>query len=360
MGVAAHNIGAAEARFGPGELRRLAAKLGLPLVSANVCDSAGRAVAEPVRIVTCGAGSAGGTRRRVALLGVLGEQFATTDLQVAPARQAVLDMLPKLAGKYDALVVLAYLPEDQLRQLADAVPEADAVIGGPTGQPISPKPAGPVLLCSATRDGKFLARLDAPGPDTGPRWSGSIVELNGQFADDPAQAANIDRYRRELAEADFTAGQNVLCPRAAGAAAGAVCRCRNGRLPKVPRGRLCVVAEVEACRGMAIAGGQRGDRRSRLPALPRDRLRLARRLRLAAAERQSARGRLRELPWSLPGPRAGARGTHGLFRRARNQCTACHDRENSPKFDYDAYWKKIAHGEKTGKGEKSEKGRTGR
>jgi hypothetical protein len=34
------------------------------------------------------------------------------------------------------------------------------------------------------------------------------------------------------------------------------------------------------------------------------------------------------------------------FTQAKNHCTGCHDRENSPKFAYDKFWSKIAHGEK--------------
>jgi 2',3'-cyclic-nucleotide 2'-phosphodiesterase (5'-nucleotidase family) len=36
------------------------------------------------------------------------------------------------------------------------------------------------------------------------------------------------------------------------------------------------------------------------------------------------------------------RGT-GWAAKARTSCTACHDADNSPDFDYDTYWAKIAH-----------------
>ena len=48
-------------------------------------------------------------------------------------------MTSKHRGAYDALVVLAYLPVDELNALAAALPEADAVIGGPTGQAVEPQ-----------------------------------------------------------------------------------------------------------------------------------------------------------------------------------------------------------------------------
>ena len=344
MGVAAHNIGAAEARFGPAELRRLAAKLGVPLLSANVRDGSGQLVAEPVRFV-----SAAG--RRVALVGVLSERYATAELQVSPPQQAVLEALRGVAGKYDAAIVLAYLPEDELRQLADALPEADVVVGGPTGQPISPKQIGPTLLASATNKGKFLARLDAPALGSADRWTGSIVELNEQFADDAQQMTNIEALPRGVGPARFRAAADRLCRAAAGRFAEGVRGGRRRSVPKVPRGGLPGVAEIETCRGLEIARSERGTRRSRLPALPHDRLRAAGRVCLGAAKRGDGERRLRKLPRPLASATCAKPDVHTpYFAQAKDHCTGCHDRENSPKFDYDKYWEKIRHGQKAKRG----------
>jgi Cytochrome c554 and c-prime len=131
----------------------------------------------------------------------------SAELQVTPPRQAAIEALRGVAGKYDAAIVLAYLPEDELRQLADALPEADAVIGGPTGQPISPKQIGPTLLTSATNKGKFMAQLDAPAFGSADRWKGRIVELNERYADDPDQKRGVDRFHVELGRIDFAPSQ---------------------------------------------------------------------------------------------------------------------------------------------------------
>jgi hypothetical protein len=37
----------------------------------------------------------------------------------------------------------------------------------------------------------------------------------------------------------------------------------------------------------------------------------------------------------------GATGFHA--KPARESCVECHDASNSPHFDYDSYWKAIAH-----------------
>jgi len=40
---------------------------------------------------------------------------------------------------------------------------------------------------------------------------------------------------------------------------------------------------------------------------------------------------------------AGGRNRFGLLPMTREGCVVCHDKMNSPRFDYDTYWPKIAH-----------------
>jgi hypothetical protein len=343
MGVAAHNIGAAEAKFGPAELRRLAAKLGVPMLSANAHDRSGQLVAERVRLLSVAG-------RRLALVGVLSARYATGELHVSPPRQAAIEALRGVADKYDAAIVLAYLPEDELREFADDLPEADVVVGGPTGQPISPKEVGPALLCSATSKGKFLARLDAPALGSADRWSGSIVELDGQFSDDDQQISNVDAFRKELAERDFAPEQ-------------------TGFVEPLP---------ADVPKGFAVAGDKACKK-----CHDEDCRELRKSKHAAAWEALKAKGahvdpdcqRCHTTGYGLPGGFAsvrrdaamvniGCESCHGpsqahaaksdvhtpYFGRAKDHCTGCHDRENSPKFDYDKYWEKIRHGQKASEG----------
>jgi hypothetical protein len=339
LGIAAHNLGAAEARFGPAELRRLAAKLAVPLLSANVRDAAGRLVAAPMRTLWAGG-------RNVALIGVLAERYATVDVQVTPPRQAVLDVLRGAAGKFDAAIVLAYLPDDELRQLAEALPEVDVVIGGPTGQPISPKLVGPTLLCSATNKGKFLARLDAPALGAADRWTGAIIELNDKVADDARQIANIGGFRAELARRDFAPQQTSFAepmpaglPKGFAVAGTAACqKCHDedyqswrksghaAAWKSLHEKGAHVDPECQRCHttGYGLPGGFISPRRSAA---------------LVAVGCESCHG-----PSQGHVTQPAVRTAH--FAQAKNSCTGCHDRENSPKFAYDKYWAKIAHGER--------------
>src|SRR5581483_6491705 len=128
---------------------------------------------------------------RVAFAGVLSRRFAGPGVQIDEPREALLKVIVDARGRYDTLVVLAYLPEEELRQLAAALPEADAVLGGPTGQSIPPQALGPTLLAAATNKGKFLVALEAAPPGTRPAWAGRVAEMGPDLADDPGQLANL-------------------------------------------------------------------------------------------------------------------------------------------------------------------------
>lgn len=334
MGVAAHNIGAAEARLKPRDLIRLAGEADVPLVSANVRGADGRLLTAPVRLIKAGG-------RTLALIGVLAPRWAAGTLSADPPRQAVLDALASLAQRPDLVIVLAYLPSDELRELARQLPEADAVIGGPTGQSIAPTRLGPTLLASATNKGKFLADLiDRPGEPL----AGSVVEMDGHLPDDARQLANLRRYRAELVERDFAADQTSL----------------PGSLAKITPADYRI-AGTQAC-GPCHAGAEHAWRSSAHAHAGRT---LADRGTSADPDCQ----RCHTTGYGLPGgfvslrrtPRllgVGCESCHGpsathvaqpskhtaWFAAARDQCATCHDRENSPRFDYAAYWPQIEHG----------------
>src|SRR5206468_2545014 len=115
MGLTAHNIGRSEAALGASYLRDVANRLSVALISANVRDAGdGQPIAEASRVVTAGG-------RRVLLVGVMSPKFTTPSLQVAEPKQAVLDAAAAKKGGYDSLVVLAYLPQDELEQLTTSL-----------------------------------------------------------------------------------------------------------------------------------------------------------------------------------------------------------------------------------------------
>jgi hypothetical protein len=335
MGLAAHNIGGPEAALGADYLRDLASRKNIPFVSANVRDSQGRPIAEPLRVVE----SAG---RRVALSGVMSRQFANKTLCVDDPRESILALLARRDQPYDVLIVLAYLPEGELQKFAESLPEADAVVGGPTGQSIQPRAVGPTLLASATNKGKFLIQLEAPRSSGSQRWTGAVIELSEKFADDPAQLANVAEYLAELGRRDFVAGKTGLVPALPdglptdyGVAGTKACReCHEDDCGLWDQTRHAAAwTTLESRRSQADPYCQQCH--TTAYGLPGG---------FVSAKRSADRSAVG--CESCHGPAVA----HSKSPRAKtpfapsDQCVRCHDRENSPTFDYQEYWPRIAHG----------------
>ncbi|MHB8862926.1 MAG: multiheme c-type cytochrome [Pirellulaceae bacterium] len=335
LDVVAHNIGASEAALGVDDLRSMQRTLGIPWLSCNVRDAAGKLVGDSVRIVDSPRGS-------VAFLGVLSESYATAALRIDPPREAILKTVAAFERQPDVLVVLAYLPTSELQNLADSLPEADVVIGGPTGQSIVPRVVGPTLLASATNKGKYLCELAAPSTLRGGRWSGTIVEMNDKFGDDPRQQDNLQHFLATLKIRDFAASQTSFA------------------------------SDLQYPDGYRVAGTYRCRECHADDCLLWDESRHAhawRTLAASGAEIDSYCQSCHTTSYGVPGGfvsnarsvdrrDVGCESCHGAsfahcedpevqtpcFGRAQDQCQRCHDRENSPRFTYDAYWQKIVHG----------------
>jgi hypothetical protein len=270
-------------------------------------------------------------------------------VRIDDPREALLATVAAHKGGYDRLVVLAYLPEEELRQLAASLPEADAVVGGPTGQSIAPQPAGATVLAAATNKGKFLVELDVPAAGAPGRWAGRVTEMGPELADDAGQLDNLRAYLAELGRRDFSAAEAGLAAplpaglppdyRLTGNAACVSCHkadcaswegSRHAEAWKTLAGRgYHVDPYCQQCHanGYGLPGGFESALRS-----PR----------LLGVGCESCHGPSQAHARD-PAVRTGF--------AARDQCARCHDRENSPRFEYPGYWERIRHG-LTAKGER--------
>jgi hypothetical protein len=207
---------------------------------------------------------------------------------------------------------------------------------------------GPTLIASATGQGKFVARLDAPPRGSSGRWSGRIVELDATFADEPGQVANVQRFYDVLEKNDFLPEQTSFATplpaelpegfSIAGNTRCAECHPEDCRLWESSKHANAWKSLKEkgahvdpGCQRCHTTGyGLPGGFASFGPAEER-------RPRVANVGCESCHG-----------PSAGhveqpeVRTAH--FGRAKDHCTACHDRENSPQFEYDGYWAQVRHG----------------
>lgn len=335
MGLAVHNVGAPELALGIDELRAAGRKLGAPFVSANLRNRAGEQAFEAAKLVDAGG-------RRLLVAGVISPRFATKECQISSPADAVLSAVETFRGRYDDLIVLAYLPEGELRQLAADVPEADVVAGGPTGQSIAPQAVGPALLTAATNKGKFAAHLRRAGETGVARWSGEIIELDASFKDDPEQLRNLDEFYAVLEARDFAAEETGFVP---------------PQPVDPPAGYR--IAGSESCRDCHESDAHAWD----VSAHPHAWKTLIDR----GAQVDSDCQRCHTTGFGLPGGfvsakrsadrvGVGCESCHGPSRghvdnpemktafAARDFCIRCHDRENSPQFEFASYWDRIRHG----------------
>ena len=333
MGVAAHNLGRSELAFGPAYLRDVGQRSGVLLISANALDAqSGEPLGLTNRIVEMNG-------KRVALVGVVSPKFAAEGIRVTDPRQAVLSAVKEIKEPYQSLVVLAYLPDDELPALAAALPEADVVLGGPTGQAMTPRKVGPTLLAAATNKGKFLIELQnaAGGGD------GKVTEMGPQLADDPQQKANLNAYLLELEKHNFTAKESGFAPplppnapasyRIAGSESCLSCHKNDHESwthtkhahawEVLEQKKMQVDPYCMQCHttGFGLPGGFESRTTS---------------AQLVGVGCESCHGPSQA---HVEKPNA-ARTTFA----AADQCVRCHDHENSPTFAYGSYWSKIVHG----------------
>ncbi len=334
MGLGAHNLGASEVALEASYLREVQTRLHVPFVSCNVRDSEGALVTEAARVIETAQG-------RIAILGVMSESYANLSLKVDEPRQAILQTLSSLRPLPDTRIVLAYLPTDELQEFARSLPEVDLIVGGPTGQSILPTQIGPTLLTSATNKGKYLVDLVAPPALQGP-WKGNVVEMNDALVDDAKQVANLQAFRLLLRERDFAASETSFVP--------------GLQYPEDYR-----VAGTERCRECHEDDCRQWDDSGHAQAW--------RTLADTGAEVDAYCQSCHTTNFGLPGgflsagrskdrQNVGCESCHGAstahcddpdvrtpcYQQAANQCTTCHDRENSPLFVYNEYWPKIVHG----------------
>ena len=334
MQMSAHNIGAAEAELGAQSLRELNEKLHAPLISSNVLGADGQTIVPTHRIVSVGG-------KRIAVAGVLSRKYTRNGLRIDDPHESLMRVVQSLSGKFDHLLVLAYLPEDELEALASRIPEADMIVGGPTRQTIAPRRAGPSIWGATTNRGKFLVHLEQAAP--GAAWDGKIVELDDQIADDDAQSKNLKRFRDELARIDFKADQTSFSP------------VLKGDSPAdflVAGTDTCQKCHQNDCRQWSETGHAHAWKT----------------LVKKAAHMDSYCQHCHTTGYGLPGgfssmatgslrQNVGCESCHGPAQAhvlrpathtiydARDRCIQCHDHDNSPQFNYEQFWAKIAHGE---------------
>ena len=332
MGVAAHNLGPAEVRLATDELHRLASEVKAPFISTNVRDAQGRPLAEPLRLVE----TAG---RLVAVAGLLSPRYASESVKILDPAAALADALAEHAPRYDSLLVLAYLPADELAQLASRLPARAVLVGPSSGD--TPAAGLANVAGRVGHEGRSLVRIDLT-VDGEPAWRARDLMVSAVLPEDSRQLDILEAYHRELARQDFA-------PAATGLAMSLP--------PEIsPSLRVAGTHTCRACHATecAIWDGSRHERAWQ--SLVDRGMHFD-----AACQRCHTTGYGWEGGFSSANASrgvgsVGCESCHGpslaheqnpTIRTplvASQQCTTCHTAETSPSFDYAADWSRIQHG----------------
>lgn len=339
MKIAAHNIGGPESELSPDILRELQKQTHVKWVSSNLSDAQGKSIGESVVMVKRGS-------LTIAITGVCDPSLHRhSEIHASDPRASVLRAFQGV--KADVRVVLAYLAEPGLRELASSVPEVDFVVGGPTGQTMPPTKIGPVQVLSATNKGKFVAKIELKKTTVNSVETLSIgpAEVTSQLQEDGAQLENLQAFYERLKVRDFHASESGIgnstqqsseqdAYRIAGSQACVKCHtkdCESWELSKHAQAWNVLTQRkaqfdpyCQQCHttGYGIAGG--------------------------FDNVKSSPERVHVGCENCHGPSA-AHSMKPSIRTsyiATQQCIRCHDHENSPEFKYNAYWPKVAHGQK--------------
>lgn len=356
LGYVAANVSERDLASGYDAFLELKKDASFPMVSANlVFQSTGKPIAEPYTIIKFDARKFPALKAplRVAVIGVT--RFNPTFLKSAPPKENVIiaapadelkKYLPEMRKKADQVIVLAALPKDDAHMLAREVPGIDVIVGAyqATITAIEEK-EGNTRIFYCGNQGKYLAELRAFKEDDLTELKTALHYLNADYPVDQSMQAKVQAALVQINDRNKTAAQHAT--KAPGSVASAA--------PPVPPAFLtaeacrdCHATDFELwersghahamqtlidkksefnpqCVGCHVVAFQRANGFTDLKTTPQ----------LANVQCEACHGaaaRHVKDP-SVPYGRAGPMS-----------CVRCHNPENSPNFEFNAYWARIRHG----------------
>ena len=357
MDYLAANLGAGELVLDAADLRSIAESSPTTLLSANAIDAATEhpLVATHKKVLV--------DNLRVTVVGVvqvrrgdrLGEGVA-----VADPHEALGSLLPQLRGDTDVIVLLAACEEPMLRELAEAHPEIDVILGGRVQQASKEiRRVGRCWIAYQASKGQMLGRVDVRIRPDGRADSAvaAMVVLDNDVPEDTAMLERIEQYNAELARLGREGGLKALgieiTPRPGGPntyAGSDTCKqCHPSAYAMwkskehsrawsllVKRQRHnnpdCMRCHVV---DFGVADGFRGVTLSLSP----DRVNV---------QCEACHGRSSQ---HVRARRAGLSKNIAKHTKVLpKSCETCHDCVHSPKFVYKTYWEKLKHARETDQG----------
>jgi len=348
IGYAAVNVGERELLMGYDAFMEKTAGASVPLVSTNVVrKDTKEPVFKPYVLIEAKRGG-GRPAFQIGVLGVvrfnplfLKSGPDNSSMVIASPKEMVRRYLPEVRRRANVVVLLAAIHQDDARLLARDVPGIDFILGAYGGfTSTGDSPEGTTTILYAGNQGKELGetRLFFDG-STKARAVSYMHHLSARYPDDERMldftnvvAARLNAQtaaRRQAAEEAKTSAARA--PFAGAAACGACHAAEHEQWRGTGHARAFDVLHAQkrerdlACLTCHVTGaGEEGGFRDP-EASPQ----------LVGVTCESCHG---------PGAEHAARPARGYGKTDVSSCIGCHNRQNSPGFDYYAYLPKVVHG----------------
>jgi len=302
----------------------------LDVICANLVNaSTGKPVFEPWAIRAAPGG------RKVAVVGLTSpDQPLPARYRVTSPSEALRSALESLRGKADVLVVAAYLEGKPALDLAREFPSVDVVLSArvPRGSDALLRRGGAPVMLGGER-GQYVGRVEFDKTNRAFRgardWLGEVV------ADTAELAALVRHYDEDVKRFGAAFARNTATELRAASWAGSerCAECHQGEFEAWKRSKHSHAMAVLRAKGQQANPNCMKCHYSDVADKESD---------VAGVGCESCHGG--GAPHVVAVTRNLPRVSLRTFRKdPRALCSSCHDEANSPRFEYEDYWKRIVH-----------------
>jgi 2',3'-cyclic-nucleotide 2'-phosphodiesterase (5'-nucleotidase family) len=340
MGYDAIGLGERDLNYGLPFLKEMIAKHGLPYTNANVRDTGTGELILPEYLIVerngikYGIVSVMDPRNKIVTM--TAEEAA---FQVDEPVPVMRDLLPRLRKEADTILLLAHLGEQNATDLLKEVKGIDLCVVGHTSRNINAERiVNDTAVFSAAYEGRYIGRANLFVDDADGRVMAidvGITTLGEKMDSDEEMVARVEKYKTDLME--YKTAKRAEYPRTMGSD-------KETFLGE----RACMSCHEDAWNVYMDT-----DHRSAFATIrSRGQSFEPECLVCHTTGFQFKQGYSDDAPFNkLKNVQCEACHGYGSqhardgkwLAQAKDSCTLCHDKENSPEFDYAIYWEQIKH-----------------
>jgi len=339
FGYDAIGLGERDFNYGLDFLREMIQKYDLPFTNANVRDAQTGELILPEYIIVARNGIKYGI---VSVLDPAMKIITMTsgdpDLTVADPVATLRDLIPRLRQEAQCIVLLGHMGEQNTEPLLKELGGIDISVTGHTYRSLqSERVLNGTAMFAATYEGRFIGRANLFVEEGTGRVMGidvAVTSLDDKVDSAPEVQAKVDAYKAELVE--FRAAKREAYPRTLG----------SGK-ESFLGDRSCMSCHEDAWQAYTSSKHRsafasiRNKGQSNEPEC----------LSCHTTGYMYKNGYDEKQPVNLQNVQCEACHGYGSqhardgkwVAQAKDSCVVCHDKKNSPEFDYAEYWDQIKH-----------------